>query len=65
MELAKFVGALAWVVGVVMLFVAPVFGVVVLLVALLLSVWSTQKTREKRHQELVNATRQRPPSESG
>ncbi len=56
MELVKIVGALAWVVGVVMLFVVPVFGVAVLLVALLLSVWTTQKTRERRHQELLDTT---------
>jgi Flp pilus assembly protein TadB len=59
-EFGKMIGAVIWIVGVVMLFVQPVAGVVVLLAALALSVRSVQKTRERRHQEMLDATRQKP-----
>jgi Flp pilus assembly protein TadB len=59
-EFGKMVGAVVWIVGVVMLFIQPVAGMVVLLAALALTVRSVQKTRERRHQEMLDATRQQP-----
>jgi Flp pilus assembly protein TadB len=59
-EFGKMIGAVVWIVGVVMLFVQPVAGMVVLLAALALSVRSVQKTRERRHREMLDATRNQP-----
>jgi Na+/H+ antiporter NhaD/arsenite permease-like protein len=56
-ELVKFGGAILWLVGLIALFVQPVFGVGVLVVALLMSVWSAQRTRQRRHEEIVEAAR--------
>ena len=55
LELAKFVGGVSWIVGVLLLFIVPEIGWVVLLVALLATIWVTTKTRERRHQELLAA----------
>jgi Flp pilus assembly protein TadB len=57
MELVRAVGGISWVVGILILFVSPTVGLVVLTVALLFTVWSVSKTREKRHQELLEAAR--------
>ena len=57
MEGLKMVGGLAWVIGIVLFLVEPLLGFVVLLVALLLSVKSVQGTKERRHQELLEAAR--------
>ena len=51
---------LAGLVVTIMVFVEPVIGIVILLVALALSVRSVQKTRERRHQEMLEATRKQP-----
>jgi hypothetical protein len=59
-ELVKFGGAILWLVGLIGLFVQPAFGVIVLGVALLMSIWSMQRTRQRRHEELVDATRYAP-----
>jgi Flp pilus assembly protein TadB len=56
-ELVKFGGAILWIVGLVGLFLDPVFGMLVLVVALMLSIWSVQRTRQRRHQEVLDATR--------
>jgi len=53
-------GGLAWVVGLVFLLVAPTFGLLVLLLAIGLTAYTTRKTRERRHQELLDAARQKP-----
>lgn len=56
-ETLKIVGAITWVAGFIFLLVVPVLGVVVLIVAALLSVQSATKTRERRHQEILDATK--------
>jgi preprotein translocase subunit YajC len=57
MELIRAVGGISWVVGLVLLFTVPVVGLIVLGVAVLATIWSVQQTRERRHQELLAATR--------
>ena len=52
----KFVGGLLAVVGIVLLFVATPVGVLVLAVVGILGVVSVIRTRESRHDELVQAT---------
>jgi len=59
-ELAKMAGGLAWVVGLVLLFTAPTIGLLMLLPAIGLTAYTTRKTRERRHQELLDAARQKP-----
>jgi hypothetical protein len=59
-ELSKLIGAFAWLIGIILLAVDPAIGVGVLVLALLFSVRSVQKTRERRHQEMLDATRQTP-----
>ena len=61
-ELSKLIGAFAWLIGIILLAVDPAIGVGVLVLALLLSVRNVQKTRERRHQEMLDATRQKPDS---
>lgn len=56
-ELIKIVGVFAWVIGFIMLFVVPVFGVMLLILAVLLTVRNISITREQRHQELLEASR--------
>ncbi len=56
-EVVKIVGGIAWPVGFVLLFVIPTFGILVLLLAIVLSVLSIVWTRQRRHAELVQATR--------
>ena len=55
-EVIKIVGGIAWPVGIVMLFVVPSFGILVLLLAIVLSALSIVWTRQSRHAELVQAT---------
>lgn len=57
MELIRAVGGISWVVGIIVLFVQPTVGLLILALALILTVWSVTKTRERRHQELLDATR--------
>lgn len=59
-EFVKFGGAILWIVGLVGLFIQPVLGVLVLLVALLVSAGSVRRSRQRRHQELINAARHAP-----
>jgi hypothetical protein len=59
-ELSKLIGAFAWLIGIILLAVEPAIGFGVLVFALLFSVRSVQKTRERRHQEMLDATRQKP-----
>ena len=51
----KVVGGIAWIAGLVLLFVAPPFGFLVLLVAVVLSILSLTWTRQARHEEVVAA----------
>ncbi len=72
MESAKMVGMilwagaiLAWVFGIILFSSSPVVGVGLVVVGFILTYMSFVWKRERRHQELVDATKQRPPSESG
>jgi Flp pilus assembly protein TadB len=56
-EAIKILGGVAWAIGLVLLLVSPVLGLFVLLVAVVLSVRSVQMTRERRHQEILDAAR--------
>lgn len=58
-ELIKILGVLAWVAGLLLLLVDPVVAIGVLVLALLLTIRNVSLTREKRHQELLDATRQK------
>lgn len=57
-EAVKAIGGIAWVIGIVLFLVQPTIGAFVLVIALLLTVWSVQKTREQRHKELVQSVRE-------
>lgn len=57
-ELAKIIGALAWVVGIFTIFLVPPLGIIALLVAVLITIYTVTKTREQRHQEVVHAALQ-------
>lgn len=54
-ELIRFVGGIGWVVGLILLVVSPTIGVIVLVFAVLATVASVTRTRERRHQELLDA----------
>ena len=56
-EILKVVGGLVWVVALVTLFAYPPLGVGVLVVAVLLTTMSVMRTRERRHREILDATR--------
>ena len=56
-EIIKFVGGISWPIGLVLLFVSPVFGLIVLGVAVLATISTVAQTRERRHQELLAAQR--------
>ncbi len=56
-ELIKIAGVIAWVAGLFLLLVDPVVAIVVFIVAGLLTARSVSITREKRHQELLDAQR--------
>lgn len=56
-ELIKIVGVIAWTVGLLLFLVDPVLAIAVLVVAVLLTIASVSRTREKRHQELLDAAR--------
>ncbi len=56
LELVKFVGGISWVIGILFLFAVPPIGFLILLVALLCTIYATSKTREKRHAELLAAS---------
>jgi hypothetical protein len=58
MELVRAIGGISWVVGLFTLLISPTFGLLIIGVAALLTVWSVSKTREQRHQELVRSVRE-------
>lgn len=64
LELAKIIGALVWIVGLVLLFVLWPVGVLVLVLAVIISIYTATKTREKRHKEIVQAASQGRPAPS-
>jgi hypothetical protein len=55
-SVVKVVGAILWFVGFIFLFIATPFGLLILVVALILSILSLTWTRQARHDELVDAT---------
>ena len=59
LELVKIVGGIAWVVGLVMLFVVPTAGILILALAIALTIVSVNRTREHRHKELLAAAQPR------
>jgi hypothetical protein len=56
-EGVKFVGGLMIIAGLVLLFVVPVVGVLLLVLAAIIGVVSVMKTREKHHAEIVEAAK--------
>ena len=54
-EIVKIVGGIAWPVGIVTLFVLPPFGILILLLAIVLTILSVVWTRQRRHDELIQA----------
>ena len=63
MELVKLIGGFAWVIGLVLFFaVDPTAGMVVLAVAILATLWSRAKDRERKHAELVHASQKAAPA---
>ena len=56
---------LAWVFGIVGLFNSPIVGVLLIAVGFILTYMSFVWKRERRHQELLDASKQRPPSGNG
>jgi hypothetical protein len=55
LEGAKLVAAMFWLVGLVFLFLVPPFGLFVLFIAILISIFTAAKTKEQRHDEIVSA----------
>jgi hypothetical protein len=53
--MVKVVGAIAWVAGLVFLFLFPPFGLFILFIAAVLSILSLTWTRQARHDEVVTA----------
>lgn len=56
--MAKIDGALAWIFGRFALFTVPPAGVLILVVALSISIYTATKTRDKRDKEVVQAASQ-------
>lgn len=59
-ELGKIVGGVGIVTGLVLLFVNPMWGVIILLVVGIVGAGNMRRARERRHQELLNATKKDP-----
>ena len=55
-ELVKAVGGISWAVGLIMLFAEPSLGLLILLFALVATLYVRAKDREKKHKELLQAT---------
>ncbi len=56
---------LAWVSGIILFSTSPVVGVGLVIVGFILTYMSFVWKRERRHQELLDASKQRPPSGNG
>ena len=54
-EVVKLIGGISWLVGLIMLFVRPPLGIVILLFAMVLTILSVTWTRQRRHDELVGS----------
>ncbi len=54
-EIVKLAGGLAWPVGLIVLFLLPPLGLTILFFAIVLTILSTSWTRQRRHNELVQA----------
>lgn len=63
-EFGKILGGVALVAGVILLFVQPAVGVVVLLVVGLAGAGNMRRARERRHRELLEAHKKNPPESS-
>lgn len=61
LELVKIAGGFLWVVGLVLLFTVPTLGLLLLAGAVGATAYSMRVTRERRHQELLDAARQQGP----
>ena len=59
LEIAKIVGAVAWVAGLLLLLLSPALGWLVLFVAVVISISTATRTRQQRHKELLEAVRNR------
>lgn len=56
-EFAKFAGGIGIVAGIVLLFVNPMWGVILLLVVGIVGAGNMRRARERRHREMLEATR--------
>ncbi len=57
-EFVKIIGAVAWLLGILFFFVFPPVGIVMLLVALIITIGSAvSRTRSQRHDEMLQAMR--------
>ena len=54
-EIVKLIGGVAWLVGLVMLFLLPPLGILILLLAIVLTILSVVWTRQRRQNELIQA----------
>jgi hypothetical protein len=54
-EVIRLVGALSWLLGLLLLLLFPPLGLLILLLALVLSILSVTRTRRERHEELIAA----------
>ena len=57
-EMIKFVGGVLWQITIPSLIVALQIGFPLLMVAIVLSIWSVSKGRQRRHDELIAAGRE-------
>ena len=58
--MVKIIGAIAWLAGLVLLFLFPPMGLLILLIAIVLSILSLTWTRQARHAEVVAAAKAQP-----
>ena len=58
--MVKIIGAIAWLAGLVLLFLFPPMGFLILLIAIVLSILSLTWTRQARHAEVVAAAKAQP-----
>ena len=58
MELAKAMGGVAWVIGIVAVVLEPIVGIIILVIALMLTLWVRSKDREQKHAQLVQAAQE-------
>ena len=61
-EVFKFLGVVLWIGGAALFVVEPLLGVMILLIALLFTLWVLYKDREKKHAELIKASQKAIPT---